>query len=207
MIKNIILDAGGVMMNVKVMDLIRAYKPNLLEMKAMVSVMADSEEWDNWNKGNYRDVREMVDVLKVKYPKYSGMMEKAFLDDWGKYMKPDTGMWNTVKALKKAGYRVYFLADIPHELYDVVMNSEYAQYIDGGVYSFEEHTRKPDRKMYDALIARYGLIPQECVMIDDNANYLKPAAALGMHGIRFTDASACTAKLKALIEAENGKKE
>ena len=200
MIKYIISDIGGVIMNVKVMDLLRKYKPNLAEIKAIVTVMADSEEWDRWNKGLYRDVYEMTDGLKLKYPKYAGMMEKAFTDDWSLYMKPDTGMLKGMKEMHDKGMHILFLADIPHELYDVFQKSEFAELAEGGVYSFREHTRKPDQKMYDALIERYHLDPKECVMIDDNRNYLKPAAAAGMHVIHFQNAKQTMMQLGRLLE-------
>lgn len=39
---------------------------------------------------------------------------------------------------------------------------------------------KPDPRPYAALVARSGLVPANCVMIEDMARNLEPAAALGM---------------------------
>ncbi|MBE6123181.1 MAG: HAD-IA family hydrolase [Solobacterium sp.] len=203
MIRNIILDGGGVTMNVKVLELIKKYRPNPFEMKVMVQVMAGSEEWDNWNKGNYRDVYELVDVLKQKYPKYQKLMEKAFLDDWSFYMKPDEKMWQGIARLKKAGYRIYMLCDVPDELHQIMKTYPGYELIDGGVFSHEEHQRKPDQRMYDTLISRYGLKPEECVMIDDETAYLKPAEAMGMHVIHFRNADDALKQLAQMLKEHN----
>ena len=200
MIKHIITDAGGVTINVKVMELLKKYKPNPFEIKAIVTVMAGSEEWDKYNKGQYKDVHEFVDVLKQLYPKYARMMEKAFLDDWSNYMKPDVKMWQGLAQLKNQGYDIYMLADVPDELHQIVKKYEGYQILSGGVFSHEEHMRKPDIRMYQTLLDRYELKAEECVMIDDESAYLKPAERLGMKTIRFTNADDTMKKLHELLK-------
>ncbi|MBQ1531852.1 MAG: HAD-IA family hydrolase [Solobacterium sp.] len=201
MIKNIITDAGDVTFNVKVMELLKKYRPNPFEIKAIVSVMAGSQEWDKYNKGLYKDVHEFVDVLKQLYPKYTKMMEKAFLDDWSNYMKPDVKMWQGLTQLKNQGYDIYMLADVPDELHQIIKKYEGYQILSGGVFSHEEHMRKPDIRMYQTLLDRYGLKAEECVMIDNDAAYLKPAEKLGMYTIRFTNADDTLKKLQELLKS------
>ena len=185
MIRNVIFDIGNTVMDVRYMDLLKKYKPNVFEMKTMAVIMADSVEWDSWNKGLYKDVYEMIDILVKKYPKYRKMVSQVLADDWSVYMKPDEAMLKCIRQLKKAGYHVYFLADIPHEFYDAIENRfGLFSSTDGGVFSFEEHTRKPDHRMYDALISRYHLKPEECLYVDDNSSYLEPAADLGMKTLK-----------------------
>ena len=51
--------------------------------------------------------------------------------------------------------------------------------------SGDEKVAKPDPKIYRILLERYGLIPGECVFLDDNADNVKAAEALGINAIRF----------------------
>ncbi len=185
MIRNVIFDIGNTVMDVRYMDMLKKYKPNIFEMKTMASIMADSVEWDSWNKGLYKDVYEMIDILVKKFPKYQKLVSQVLSDDWSVYMKPDEKILKCITALKKAGYHVYFLADIPHEFYDAI-EKRFTLFstTDGGVFSFEEHTRKPDMKMYQALLDRYHLKAEECLYVDDNAKYLVPAQQLGMRTLK-----------------------
>lgn len=102
--------------------------------------------------------------------------------------------------LKNQGYDIYMLADIPDELHQIVKKYEGYQILSGGVFSHEEHMRKPDIRMYQTLLDRYGLKAEECVMIDDESAYLKPAERLGMKTIRFTNADDTMKKLHELLK-------
>lgn len=185
MIRNVIFDIGNTVMDVRYMDMLKKYKPNIFEMKTMAAIMADSVEWDSWNKGLYKDVYEMIDILVKKFPKYRKMVSQVLSDDWSVYMKPDEDMMKCIRELKKAGYHVYFLADIPAEFHEAIERRFHLfSETDGGVFSFEEHKRKPDPAMYTALISRYNLKPEECLYIDDNSKYLEPASRLGMTTIK-----------------------
>ena len=50
---------------------------------------------------------------------------------------------------------------------------------DGGVASCEVHINKPDPRIYQALLDKYHLRADECIFIDDRADNLVAASALG----------------------------
>ncbi len=52
-----------------------------------------------------------------------------------------------------------------------------------------DYRPKPDPRIYDDLVARYGLTPQRTVMVEDIARNLAPAAALGMTTVWVRTAS------------------
>jgi FMN phosphatase YigB (HAD superfamily) len=45
---------------------------------------------------------------------------------------------------------------------------------------------KPDRKMYDDMLAKLALPAGACVYIDDIAEYVAAGRAIGLHGIHYT---------------------
>lgn len=73
---------------------------------------------------------------------------------------------------------------------------------------------KPEPEPYDALIDRYGIDPNEAVMVEDMARNLRPARALGMEtvwidtgvvwGRKDYDASFITHEIEALSEWIDG---
>jgi putative hydrolase of the HAD superfamily len=64
--------------------------------------------------------------------------------------------------------------------------------------SFEFNARKPQREVFERLLARYGVAPQRALFIDDMPEYIEGASALGIRGIPFKGATALRASLTAI---------
>ncbi len=54
------------------------------------------------------------------------------------------------------------------------------------VFSGEEGVKKPDLEIFRRAMARLGVRPEESIFVDDVAENVAAAQALGMRGIRFT---------------------
>ena len=57
--------------------------------------------------------------------------------------------------------------------------------MDGIVVSGREKVIKPDPRIFEILLERYGLSARESVFIDDNQRNVEVACRLSMTGIRF----------------------
>ena len=57
---------------------------------------------------------------------------------------------------------------------------------------------KPDAAIYHLALDRFGLLPTQAVFVDDNADNVAGAEAVGMHAVLFTDAAAFRARLVEL---------
>ncbi len=57
---------------------------------------------------------------------------------------------------------------------------------DDFILSYREGLRKPDPKMYQRALDRFGALPQQTVYIDDIARFVDASRALGLYGIHFT---------------------
>ena len=71
---------------------------------------------------------------------------------------------------------------------DLLMRRDFEGLFDGGVASCEVKVNKPDPRIYQALLDKYHLRADESIFIDDRAENLVPASALGfgiyeMHGV------------------------
>ena len=58
-------------------------------------------------------------------------------------------------------------------------------YFDGYVFSAQEKLMKPDRRIYEKLLARYMLKPEESLFIDDLKANTDAAKKLGMQAFTF----------------------
>jgi 2-haloacid dehalogenase len=57
--------------------------------------------------------------------------------------------------------------------------------LDGIVMSGEELIGKPDLRIYQILLERYGLQAEECVFIDDRLSNIEAGEKVGIQGIVF----------------------
>jgi 2-haloacid dehalogenase len=69
------------------------------------------------------------------------------------------------------------------------------QMIDRYVVSAAERLIKPDPRLFQVLLDRYGLRAEECTFIDDNPDNVAAARKMGMKGIVFTGADSLRKEL------------
>ena len=58
--------------------------------------------------------------------------------------------------------------------------------LDGGIVSYQVHALKPDREIYEILLARYDLVADQCLFFDDRADNVEGARKVGIHAIQVT---------------------
>ena len=104
---------------------------------------------------------------------------QGVLDDWMSMLRPRRRMQTLVAQLKQRGYCVYYLSNIPEDVLDLLMHRDFEGLFDGGVASCEVKINKPDPRIYQALLDKYHLRADECIFIDDRAENLVAASALG----------------------------
>ena len=112
---------------------------------------------------------------------------QGVLDDWLHILRPRRRMQELVRRLKNHGYSVYYLSNIPEDVLALLKERGVLDRFDGGVASCEVHINKPDPRIYQALLDKYGLKASECVFIDDRLENVQAAFALGFAGIQMKD--------------------
>lgn len=91
-----------------------------------------------------------------------------------------------IERLKAAGYELLFLSDnAPDRVEYLEHRYHFLQHFKSGVFSHMLKARKPDRKMYESVLAMASSPVAQCVYIDDKPALLEPAKVLGMHTISF----------------------
>lgn len=69
------------------------------------------------------------------------------------------------------------------------------------VLSYELGAVKPDPIMYETIAMRLGVLPEEAVFVDDRAEFVAGANAVGMHAIHYQDLEQVRADLEAMLHA------
>lgn len=201
MIKNIIFDFGGVLLDWNPRYL---YKPYFNDDEEMEHFLADicNGEW-NIKQDAGRPFAEAVKELQAKFPEYAEAIQ-MYDDDWEKMLKCELpGSIDLLKELKSMGYGIYGLTNWSAEKIGYAFaNYSFFSLFDGIVVSGVEKVVKPDRKIYEILLERYSLKPGECVFIDDNQDNVDMAKVLGINAIRFDNIGNVKEHLETLLNKQ-----
>lgn len=185
MIRNVIFDIGNVLVDFRWKEYLidKGFSADMI--KRIVKASVASPYWDEFDKGALSEEEtmrlfiscdsEIEKELHEAYDSIVGMITR----------REDAIPW--VKALKEAGYGVYYLSNFSKKAYDECYDTiDFLPYMDGGVLSYQEKVIKPDPAIYNILLERYGLTPSECVFIDDTEKNITSARELGFAGIVHT---------------------
>nr|QIM10849.1 haloacid dehalogenase [uncultured Muribaculaceae bacterium] len=98
-----------------------------------------------------------------------------------------------IRHLRKRGFKLYVLSNTNPVMFNHWIDLAFRQeglsindYFDGIVTSYQERTCKPDQRIFSALLSRYGLKPEETLLLDDSAANCNSAATLGVNTICIT---------------------
>jgi len=88
-----------------------------------------------------------------------------------------------------------------------VLNQRYgALYVfDEVIFSAEVHLAKPDPAIYQLILGRLGMQPQETVFVDDFVENIEAAKQLGIHAIRFFNAQQAMDDVRAALNGSDGR--
>ena len=100
---------------------------------------------------------------------------------------------------KKAGLKIGILSNMPHDFLALARKRfPIFKSMDAGIFSCEVSVNKPEKAIYEALIAALGLSASEIVFFDDIEANVAGAKAVGIEGRLWQGAAKARADLAAL---------
>jgi FMN phosphatase YigB (HAD superfamily) len=182
MIKNLVFDLGNVLISFRPSEFFD--KKNYPEkMKATIlSDIFGSKEWLLLDNGVIT-TRQAIETIASKSSLKREEIEHIFNLRTELIFPLDSNV-RLLPGLKKRGFHLFFLSNFPMDLFEEVKSDYYFfKYFDGGVISAEAKFSKPDRQIYELLLNRYGLKPDECLFIDDLEVNVRAGEEAGMKGL------------------------
>ncbi len=136
------------------------------------------------------DEQECIRELQSQYPEYAEPIA-MYWNRWDEMLPGEVpGMHQLIQRLKASGkYAIYGLSNWSMETFPQARERfEVLQLIDKYVVSGDVKLIKPDPRIFQLLMNRYGLKAEECTFVDDNPDNVEAARKLGMQGKVFTGA-------------------
>ena len=184
MIKNIVFDFGGVLIDWNPLHLYNGYFGDEAKAKWFIENICTMDWNVTMDAGKPFDVG--VAELTAIYPEWADAIA-AYRDRWHEMIGGSIpGMTDIIRGLKNAGYHVFGLSNWSWETLSTIIDDFPAvQLLEGKVISGQEFVIKPDPKIYQILLDRYHLDADECLFVDDNIANIHGAEAVGIHGLQF----------------------
>lgn len=181
--KNIIFDIGNVLLSFQPEEFLKKYYDQST-MNDLMTIIFSSNEWIALDLGNMM-IKDVITALTTSHPHYHD--EIIFvLEHWTEMMTPIQKNVDIAYLLKTKGYSLYLLSNFHLEAFKQMYEKyNFFQIFDGRVISADEHIIKPDSQIYQILLQRYHLIPQECLFIDDMLANINSAQNEGIQGIHL----------------------
>ncbi len=184
MIKNIIFDLGNVVLKLRWDIVLNRYSDNLEDQKLLDDVIFNSEEWQRLDAGTIEKY-EAINIMKSKLPSKLHDACLGIMKDWKDGFVINTEILDFIDFLKSNGYKTYILSNAPLELPDYLSKHDLDKYFIGKVISSEEKMTKPNKEIYELLLNRFSLNPEECLFLDDKPENIQGAISCKMNGYVF----------------------
>lgn len=115
-------------------------------------------------------------------------------------MKPVTGMVDLAKDLKARNYKLIILANMSQEQFDLFNKNypEITQLFDDIIISSRVNILKPNKEIYEHLLDKNKLKPQECVLVDSLKEHTDAAQQKGIRSILHKNVRATRTSLARL---------
>lgn len=185
MINTIIFDLGGVLIDWNPEYVFRHVIPDP-ERRRFFFENICTHEW-NVEQDAGRPIAEATDLLIGEYPEWETEI-RAFYGRWEEMLGGP--IHDTVELLRelrdRQEHRLLALTNWSNETFPVALSRyDFLQWFEGIVVSGDEKTRKPFADIYEILLDRYGVNPEEAVFIDDSLTNVEGAEIVGINGIHF----------------------
>ena len=182
MLKNIIFDLGNVLISFRPSEY---FDKNNYPENIKTTILSDifgSKEWrliDNGEITTSEAINSIASRSSLKKEEIAHIFnlrtDVMFPLDLNVRLLPE---------LKKRGFKLFYLSNFPIDIFEEIHSGYYFfKYFDGGLISSEAKYSKPDSRIYEILLEKYNLIPQESLYIDDIEINVRAAEDLGMTGL------------------------
>lgn len=199
MIRNLLFDLGGVIVDIKRDNCVRAFEELGLEnADSYFGEYAQSGIFLGIENGSV-NIEEFHKALRDKLP--AGTTDYQIDTAFQKFIVGiPARRLEALRELRCKGYGIYLLSNTNPIMWRGILASEFGKeglrredYFDGMVTSFDARSCKPDAEIFRYTVENLGIVPSETLFFDDSANNVEAAKALGFNavevkpGTEFTD--------------------
>ncbi len=184
---NFIFDVGNVLLNYKPEEFLSSLINNPVNEEKLNNLIFRSKEWIMLDEGTITK-KEAQSIFISKAPDLEDLIIKT-MKNIPSMLTAKEETADYLPKIKEAGHNLYYLSNFHKWLTGhILKENPFFEYFDGGVFSCDVNLIKPFPEIYNYLINKYNLIPNECIFFDDVKANIDGANNIGINGVLFSDA-------------------
>ncbi len=185
-IKNIIFDLGGVIINLDIPKTIAEFnRLSDVPFEEIYTQAQQSEIFNQFDKGLISDF-EFFNKLKGEL-RYQGK-DEALLKAWNAMLLDVPAHRLDLLVQLKPLYKTFLLSNtnkthitaFEAELYQRHGVKDFSDYFEEVFYSCRMSMRKPDAEIFQHVLTKHNLVPEQTIFIDDSIQHVKGAGQCGI---------------------------
>ena len=197
-IKNIVFDLGRVLIKFEPKEYIEQNVPEE-KREDFYNGIFGSTEWLMLDRGtlSYEDAKK---IFKERVPGADKQIDRLFDVDLFEILQPIEENVKLLSKLKEK-YNLYILSNFHQPAFEHIFKKyEFFRLFDGHTVSCYYYLLKPEKEIYDTLIDKFNLIPEETVFIDDTKVNIDACEKEGIRGIHLPDYTELKQKLEEFLK-------
>lgn len=197
MIRNIVFDVGNVLVEYSWERMLQSLHITGEAYDAVAKATALSPMWNELDRSLLSD-EEILEGFIKNAPEYEKEIRLVW-DNISESVHCYDYSVEWVQKFKKKGYQTYILSNYSKHGYELTRQElPFVEDMDGVLFSYEVKLVKPEPEIYQTLLNKFQLKPEECVFMDDNEKNVIAAREAGIHAIHFKNKEQAEAELEAL---------
>jgi epoxide hydrolase-like predicted phosphatase len=192
--KALVFDFGGVLFGWQPTRLLRRALPEVASDEASAQALAAQffqaygGDWTEFDRG----ALQLAEVVQ-RIAQRTGLAEaevQRVVDSVPAELAPiaETVAW--LKRLHAAGQPLFFLSNMPAPFADFLESThDFIRCFGDGVFSARVGVIKPEPAIFELAARRFGRAPADLVFLDDHADNVQAAQAMGWNALLFTSAA------------------
>ncbi|AIF48588.1 HAD family hydrolase [Dyella japonica] len=205
-VDTVIFDLGNVLIGWDPRRLYRQLIPDEAQMEWFLREVCNSQWNEQQDAG--RPWTEATALLRGQFPDHADLIDAYHLRWEETLVGAMEDSIAVLAELRARGVRLLALTNWSQETFPIAQRRfPFLQWFEGIVVSGQERLIKPDPRIYQRLLERYGVDPAAALYIDDSARNVAAAEALGMHGWWFRGADGLRRRLIELNVLEASTRE
>jgi FMN phosphatase YigB (HAD superfamily) len=180
MIKNIIFDIGNVLVAYRPEEYLDRFGFDENVRKAVLHGIFHNKNWEELDRGTI-DEAEAIRRFCEEAPEVEAEIRKV-MENWKELLIPLPETIEILRELKEKEYKVFALSNYHKAAFaKILAENDFFSLLDGRVISYEIHLVKPEKEIYEYILNKYQLKPEESLFVDDMQRNLDGASLCGIH--------------------------
>lgn len=198
MIKNVVFDAGGVLLEWNPPRVIAEMYPDPAVQAQIRETIFEHPDWHEFDRGSLTESSAPEHFARLSGRTHDEV--RALLRATAESLRPIDGTIRLLEDLAAGGVHLFLLSNMPESTFDILVKRHtFFSHFKHLVISGKILMLKPEPAIYKHLVETTGIVPSESVFVDDLVRNVIAARESGLHAIQFTSPDACRAALRTYL--------